>query len=170
MAEPEPERYDNDIHKPVLRSVGAPPPSRPAGSDTILVLAITPVTSALAAARDSVRSFLRRLAVPEHAVADVVLSLEEACKNAIRFSGSSRSIDVKVALAANDICLVVRDHGIGFEPQPIDTAVPPDPFDPQGRGLFLMTCLMDDVRVEADEGAVVSMRKAVGAPAAQTAG
>ena len=107
------------------------------------------------------RAFLRRRAVPEPAVCDVVLSMNEACKNAIRFSGSERSIDVTVAVEHADVHVEVRDHGVGFAPAPIDTAVPPDPLEPHGRGLFLMSCLMDDLRVARNRGAVVRMRKAV---------
>ena len=79
------------------------------------------------------------VAVPEHAVCDVVMSMNEACKNAIRFSGSERPIDVTVAVEHDDVHVVVRDHGVGFAPAPIDTAVPPDPLEPHGRGLFLMS-------------------------------
>ncbi len=107
------------------------------------------------------RVFLRGFDVPENALFDVVLSLEEACKNAIRFSGSERPIDVTVALHAGEVRLVVRDHGVGFEPRHVDVSRPPDPLDPQGRGLFLMTCLMDDVQIDCDQGAIVTARKTV---------
>ena len=152
---------NDDFPARILRSVDPQKPNLPAAPDDTLVLAVVPATSALAAARDAVRVFLRRLTVPEGAVYDIVLSLEEACKNAIRFSGSRRPIDVTIATDATDISLEVRDHGVGFEPRPIDRAVPPDPLEIQGRGLFLMACLMDDVRVACDQGTVVTMRKTV---------
>ena len=160
MTDPAPQRHD-DFPARILRSADPQRPSLPVAPDDTLVLAIVPATSALAEARDAVRAFLRRLVVPEGAVCDVVLSLEEACKNAIRFSGSRCPIDVTVATDATDVSLEVRDHGVGFEPRPIDPAVPPDPLETQGRGLFLMACLMDDVRVACDQGTVVTMRKAV---------
>jgi anti-sigma regulatory factor (Ser/Thr protein kinase) len=160
MTEPAPQRRD-DFPARILRSADPHKPSLPAAPDDTLVLAIVPAASALAAARDAVRAFLRRLTVPEGAVCDVVLSLEEACKNAIRFSGSNCPINVTVAADATDVGLEVRDHGIGFEPRPIDPALPPDPLEIQGRGLFLMACLMDDVRVAYDRGTVVTMRKAM---------
>jgi len=160
MTDPAPQRHD-DFPARILRSADPQKPSLPAAPADTLVLAIVPATSALAAAREAVRVFLRRLTVPEGAVCDVVLSLEEACKNAIRFSGSRCPIDVTVATDATDVSLEVRDHGVGFEPRPIDPAVPPDPLETQGRGLFLMACLMDDVRVACDQGTVVTMRKAM---------
>jgi len=126
-----------------------------------LSLAVQPILSALGPARERVRTFLRGFDLPERAVFDVVLCLEEACKNAIRFSGSERDIDVTVAVTPREVGLVVRDHGVGFEPGPVDPAVPPDPLDTQGRGLFLLHCLMDDVRIARDRGAVVTARRAV---------
>ena len=159
MTDP-PERH-HDFPARILRSTDPRRPGLATAPNDTLVLAVAPATSALAAARDAVRAFLRRLTVPEGAVYDVVLSFEEACKNAIRFSGSSCPIDVTVATDATDVSLEVRDHGVGFEPRPIDTTVPPDPLDIQGRGLFLMTCLMDDVRVACDGGTVVTMHKVV---------
>ena len=153
-----------------LRPAGEPPgtsPGTPSASDQCpggrcaLSLAVTPMLSALGPAREQARVFLRGFDLPEPAVFDVVLCLEEACKNAIRFSGSERDIDVTVAVSRREVDLVVRDHGVGFEPGEIDRAVPPDPLDTQGRGLFLLNCLMDDVRIARDRGAIVIARKAV---------
>ena len=126
-----------------------------------LCLAIDPVASALVGARDRVRSFLRGFDLPEHTVFDVVLSLQEACKNAVRFSGSDRPIDVTVTMRAGEVAFVIRDHGVGFAPRPIDGCTTPDPGDPRGRGLFLMSCLMDDVEISRDRGAIVRARKVV---------
>ena len=170
MPEPTPERL-NEVHEPTVQpgpALGRPalgsaakPQGEPTATELALSFAVNPVTSALAAARDSVRAFLRDLNVPERTVFDVVLSLEEACKNAIRFSGSERAIDITVGVHADEVRLVVRDHGVGFAPRQIDVSRPPDLLDPQGRGLFLMSCLMDDVQVDCDQGAIVSARKTV---------
>jgi anti-sigma regulatory factor (Ser/Thr protein kinase) len=186
LPEPAPERAD-EVPEPTLQSAPEPaqvqptlqsapepaqvqrtlqpaaelPQGEPVAAERALSLAVSPVTSALAAARDTVRAFLRGFSVPERTVFDVVLSLEEACKNAIRFSGSDCAIDVTVAMHADEVRLVIRDHGVGFEPRHIDVSRPPDPLDPQGRGLFLMSCLMDDVRIDCDQGAIVSASKTV---------
>jgi anti-sigma regulatory factor (Ser/Thr protein kinase) len=153
-----------------LRPAGSPPVDPHGGpvasgrclaGRCALSLAVTPALSALGAAREQARTFLRGFDLPEPAVFDVVLCLEEACKNAIRFSGSDREIDVTVAVSRHEVDLVVRDHGVGFEPRDVDPAVPPDPFETQGRGLFLLNCLMDDVRIARDRGAIVRARKAV---------
>ena len=105
--------------------------------------------------------FLRGFDLPEPAVFDVVLCLEEACKNAIRFSGSERDIDVTVAVSrarSTSSCATTASVSSRAE---IDRSVPPDPLDTQGRGLFLLNCLMDDVRIARDRGAIVTARKAV---------
>ena len=128
---------------------------------TSLHLTVSPAASALAATRARVRTFLRGSDVPEHVVFDVVLTLEEACKNAIRFSGSDRAIEVTVVVDPREVRLVIRDHGVGFKPRKVDLSRPPDLSDSQGRGLFLIHCLMDDVRVACDQGAIVTARKAV---------
>ena len=126
-----------------------------------LCLAVDPVVSALAGARDLVRSFLRGFGLPEQTVFDVVLSVQEACKNAIRFSGSERPVDVTVSVRAGEVGFVIRDHGVGFAPRPIELGTHPDPGDAQGRGLFLMHCLMDDLEITRDRGAIVRARKTV---------
>ncbi len=123
-----------------------------------LSLTVAAVASALPGARDQARVFLRESSVPERTVFDVVLCMEEACKNAIRFSGTDRDIDVTLGVSATDVLLVIRDHGAGFEPGYIDVSRTPDPFEQHGRGLFLLHYLMDDVRIERDRGAVVSAR------------
>jgi len=124
-----------------------------------LSLSVAPQASALPAARDKVRVFLRGFAVPERDVFDVVLCMEEACKNAIRFSGSERDIDVTLGVSRADVHLVIRDHGSGFEPRPVDVSHKPDPFEQHGRGLFLLHALMDDVRIRRDRGAIVTARR-----------
>ena len=141
-------------------------PGEPASTDAgdyerALHIALTPLASALGPARDSARLFLRGFDVPEQTVFDIVLSLEEACKNAIRFSGSQRDIDVTVAVTSREVRLVIRDHGVGFKPPDIDISATPDLSDPRGRGLFLIHALMDDVRIACDDGAIVTARKSV---------
>ena len=166
MTQPLPVPPESD--KSFLRWAAAPPggsngpaPGAPGKAERALRLAVVPAASALGPARDAVRTFLRRLKVPEDTVFDIVLSLEEACKNAIRFSGSDQAIEVTVVVDPREVRLVIRDHGVGFKPRKVDLSRPPDLSDSQGRGLFLIHCLMDDVRVACDQGAIVTARKAV---------
>ena len=133
----------------------------PARERHVLALAVAPHPEALVPMRRDARVFLQGFDVPEGVVADVVLSLQEACKNAIRFASSEREIDVTVAVGADAVQLVVHDHGVGFHPtvRTETPATPPDPLAQHGRGLFLIGALMDDVQIVRDHGAVVIMRR-----------
>ena len=117
--------------------------------------------SELAAARQQLSAFLHDLDLQREVVDSVLLCVQEACKNAIRFSGSQRDIDVTVAVTSREVRLVIRDHGMGFKPPEVDISRTPDLSDQQGRGLFLIHCLMDEVRIACDDGAIVTARKAV---------
>jgi anti-sigma regulatory factor (Ser/Thr protein kinase) len=129
------------------------------GSRSSLTLAVAPSPSALPAVREQVRVFLNGLAAPDNSIDDVILCLHEACKNAIRFSGSDRAIDVAVSVRRGEIRLVVRDHGVGFKQRVADAIRLPDPLEPQGRGLFLIAALMDHVTVVNDHGTIVKMTR-----------
>ena len=62
-----------------------------------------------------------------------------------------------------EVVIVVRDHGGGFDPLGVpDPLDPANTFKPSGRGIFLMRALMDRVAF-ADGGREVQMckRKAV---------
>lgn len=87
----------------------------------------------------------------------VLLCIQEACKNAIRFSGSPKGIDVTVGLERDAVRAVVRDYGEGFfyagSPER------PEPLAPSGRGLFLINALMDSVHITQSTGMQVSMVK-----------
>ena len=133
----------------------------PARERHVLALAVAPRAEALVPMRHDARVFLQGFGVPDSVVSDVVLSLQEACKNAIRFAHSKRDIDVTVAVGADAIQLVVHDHGAGFHPsaRTRTPATPPDPLAQHGRGLFLIGALMDDVQIVRDHGAVVIMRR-----------
>jgi anti-sigma regulatory factor (Ser/Thr protein kinase) len=144
-----------------LRDAARRPPRgllRTPGSGCALSLSVAAVASSLPTARDQARLFLRGFSVPERAVFDVVLCMEEACGNAIRYGGTDRDIDVTVVVSTTHVQLVIRDHGVGFEPWPVDVSHKPDPLAQHGRGLYLLHALMDDVRIERDGGAVVIAR------------
>ena len=158
----EPGRDPRRVPAPVRDAARGPQGGRRttprAGSGCALSLSVAAAASALPVARDQAHVFLRGFSVPERTVFDVVLCMQEVCKNAIRFSGTDRDIDVTVGVSSTHVHLVIRDHGAGFEPRPVDVSSQPDPFVQHGRGLFLLHSLMDDVRIERDGGAVVIAR------------
>jgi PAS domain S-box-containing protein len=116
--------------------------------------------SRLADLRQDVRGFLRRQALSEMDTQDVLLCLQEACTNAVRFGDSRHGMDVEVSLSDDSLVAIVRDYGAGFDvPHPSPT--PPDPFTPNGRGLLLIHSLMDHVEITCPGGAEVRMLKSM---------
>jgi serine/threonine-protein kinase RsbW len=114
--------------------------------------------SELASARHQLSAFLHDLDLEREVVASVLLCVQEACKNAIRFSGSPSGIDLSVTLKEGAVHAVVRDHGAGFDiSRQTDEA--PDPFRDSGRGLFIIHALMDRVEICGSAGTEVRMCK-----------
>ena len=116
--------------------------------------------SELAAARRQLSAFLQDLDLEREVVDSVLLCVQEACKNAIRFSGSPKGIDLTVTLKEGAVHTVVRDYGAGFDLS-FQTDEAPDPFRDSGRGLFLIHALMDHVEIFGSAGTEVRMCKAV---------
>lgn len=116
--------------------------------------------ASLPEAREHVRAFLGAWGVPRPVTADVLLCLQEACKNAIRFSGSRYGMKVLVALEPEAVLCVVKDRGVGFDPATLDR-LQSDPLSPSGRGLLLIGALMDEVNLRTNHGVEVRMRKRI---------
>ncbi len=106
---------------------------------------------------------LIQTAIPESKRFDIMLALSEAVTNAIRH-GSHNSpgkfVDIKVTITSNTVNISVHDYGKGFAPEAI-----PDPtkeenlYTPNGRGVFLIKTLADDVKFDFSEnGTTVNVK------------
>ena len=94
---------------------------------------------------------------------DIMLALSEAVTNAIRHgchSTSGKYVDIEVTITSNAVNISVHDCGKGFEPEAI-----PDPtkeenlYTPNGRGVFLIKTLADDVQFNFGEnGTTVNVK------------
>jgi serine/threonine-protein kinase RsbW len=94
---------------------------------------------------------------------EIMLALSEAVTNAIRHGcggGESDFVDIEVKITSSAVYISVHDCGKGFEPDAL-----PDPTQddrlliPNGRGVFLIKNLADDVRYEfADDGTTVNVK------------
>lgn len=93
--------------------------------------------------------------IQEDAFGNVLIAVTEAVNNAISHGNkqnSSLSIDVAVGDSSDSFCFIIKDQGKGFDYDNL-----PDPTSPEnilkenGRGIFLMKNLSDEVAFN-DEG------------------
>jgi serine/threonine-protein kinase RsbW len=77
------------------------------------------------------------------------VALSEALANAIVYGNGldpSKSVDVRIEVASSDIAVHVCDEGPGFDYSAVPDPTLPDRVDrPDGRGLFLIRQLVDNV-------------------------
>ncbi|MBV8234719.1 MAG: ATP-binding protein, partial [Acidimicrobiia bacterium] len=86
----------------------------------------------------------------------------ELCTNAVRFSsGAPGALSVHAWGEGDAIVVAVSDDGTGFDWRPPDEA--PDPNSDKGRGLFLVSTLVDQVDVSRRDGrtVVTAVKRAV---------
>lgn len=112
---------------------------------------------------DGVLHLLRERNWPEVETMKVELALTEALANAIRHgcqNDPSRQLQCCVtADASGELMIVVRDPGTGFDPASVPHPLEGDNiYKGSGRGIFLISALMDDVAFEAG-GREIQMRK-----------
>jgi serine/threonine-protein kinase RsbW len=94
---------------------------------------------------------------------EIELALQEALANAVRHGcqgDPAKSVECRIAYeSTGEVRIVVRDPGPGFDvsgvPSPLDDV---NVLRANGRGLFLIHQLMDEVRF-ADGGREIQMRK-----------
>jgi anti-sigma regulatory factor (Ser/Thr protein kinase) len=118
---------------------------------------------------DGVVQVLQEKGWDEREVMAVELALQEAVANAIRHGcKDDRTKQLQCSVScdeANEVVITVRDPGPGFDPSAVaDPLDPANMLKPSGRGIFLISGLMDDVRF-ADGGRELKMRKKKTAPA-----
>jgi anti-sigma regulatory factor (Ser/Thr protein kinase) len=115
----------------------------------------------LAGLRRAARDALRE--VPPQVADELVLALDEAATNAVLY-GSRGGDPVQVAVRVQGAWVeaTVLDHGPAQPPQPSRTT---DQLSGHGRGLWLLRCLVDEVRVErAKLGTRVTLRRRIRSP------
>jgi anti-sigma regulatory factor (Ser/Thr protein kinase) len=121
----------------------------------------------LAGLRQAARDALREVPTP---IADeLVLALDEAATNAILY-GSRGGDPVQVAVWVRGAWVeaTVLDHGPAQPPQPPRTT---DRLSGHGRGLWLLDCLVDEVRVERVKlGTRVTLRRRIRSPSRPSGG
>lgn len=112
--------------------------------------------------RRDLREFLERHGVSGGLCDDLTLVTQEACNNACRCCADGDEVDVSVCRVEGTIVIEVADRGCGFDLAAIRAGWPPQLLRGDGRGLFLMSELTDQVEIVARRpGTLVRMFKAV---------
>lgn len=92
---------------------------------------------------------LQNLKLDKETIVDIQLALLESITNAIIHGNkdNSKKVQIRFSLNDNEIKIIVKDEGLGFDYNNI-----PDPTKDDkllcnnGRGIFLIKCVMDHVR------------------------
>ncbi len=113
---------------------------------------------------EAVRAECRRLQYADHHLSlNVPVALTEALSNAIlrgNREDRSKRVFVRARVGASQLVIDVMDQGAGFDLDACaaDPTTPDHLLDEDGRGLYLMVQLMDQVeRVDGEGGNVVRM-------------
>jgi len=107
-------------------------------------------------------------AADEDAACSVANAVLEAGTNAAQYGGGGNEVEVEVWVRPREIEITVSDRGPGFDPQRVSRAGGSGgPMALRGRGIQIMTELMDEVRFEnrPGGGTTVWLRKVFGNPA-----
>ena len=128
-------------------------------------------TSLLSLLRDFVCSVARHLGFSEQEIAEIEISVDEACANAMEHAysagpaGNHHEVQVELYLSADRMTIRITDHGMGKpdldHPMSMDAYLDINREKFRGLGLVLMRKFMDDVQIYATpgRGTVVEMTK-----------
>jgi PAS domain S-box-containing protein len=118
-----------------------------------------PEPAHLLRARERIRDYLRLYCTDEQLISDVVLCVDEAVANAVSHSGSELDVELSLGFEKGSLVADVRDHGSGFDITTFDSDALPDPQNDHGRGLFIISQLMDSLELHLDGGLGVRMTR-----------
>ncbi len=112
--------------------------------------------------RYDLRGFFEQHGVPAELCEELTLVTQEACNNACRCGGDGADFDVSVCRIGGTVVIEVADRGCGFDLETVQATWPPELLRGDGRGLFLMTQLSDQIEVvPRRRGTLVRMFEAV---------
>lgn len=99
--------------------------------------------------------------IPEELYGNILVSVTEAVNNALRHGNKmneSLNIDFSYEHSDQEIVFTIKDQGTGFDRSLIPDPTHPDNLEkPDGRGIFIMESLSDEVEFQ-DEGSIVSIK------------
>jgi anti-sigma regulatory factor (Ser/Thr protein kinase) len=115
--------------------------------------------SSAAVLREELTTYLTAHDIDDAATRLIVLCADEALINAVAHAAGS-PVGVFADLHGDRLTLQVSDGGPGFDTSQIDSDAEPDLMGEHGRGLFLISNLMDDLEILSDEhGTTLQMER-----------
>lgn len=120
--------------------------------EAIETVSFPSVISNLKVAEDLVDDVCRSNNVHEDHFGNVLIAVTEAVNNAIHHGNledEAKKVTIDVKKAAKDLCFIVKDEGKGFDFNNLPDPTAPENIEKEnGRGIFLMKSLADDVQFE----------------------
>lgn len=120
---------------------------------------VQPSATSLSRLRQAVDALVHRQ-VPASVRQDLLLALDEAVCNAL-VHGAGGDVTVNVRLEDDNVSVTVCDTGDGFDIEGLVHAWPPPFCAESGRGIYLMTRLMDSVVVSAAGPTIIHMSRSL---------
>jgi serine/threonine-protein kinase RsbW len=113
------------------------------------------------------RTALAELGASDDVLSDIEIVLTEACTNVLRHAGPGDEYEVMVDITAEACVIRVVDSGRGFDSAGSASQDPSDDVPEGGRGIGLMTALVDRVQFASrdETGTVVYLEKKIQFPA-----
>ena len=103
--------------------------------------------------RRDLRGYLAAHALAANVACDVVLAADEAFINAVGHAdGGDHPIRVSARVSRSEASVEVQDGGCGFTFRRSDPRSVPDVDCSNGRGVFLIESMMDEVSVRSGQG------------------
>jgi serine/threonine-protein kinase RsbW len=133
--------------------------------EILLSLCLPRDVDSVPVARHIVRHALAEVGVTEDCTHDVELALSEACSNVLLHAGPGEEYDVRLELDERSCELRIVDAGKGFGDAgkgfDVTRGADLDPRAERGRGLGVMSALVDNVRfvTKPTAGTVVHLHK-----------
>lgn len=155
-------RHDDSVALVLRRR--SPAPVQPSHLLSPFRHQFSPRSAAVPVARHLLRDWLEFVPVEADAVESLLLVVSELCSNAVRHaSGKPGSVRLMAWAEADTILIEVSDDGGALTWADQHPSEMPDPDAEQGRGLFLVGVLSDEVtsRIEDDRSIVRVVKHAV---------
>jgi serine phosphatase RsbU (regulator of sigma subunit)/anti-sigma regulatory factor (Ser/Thr protein kinase) len=122
-----------------------------------LVHRFSPTPAAVTIARHLLHDWLTMVPAEPEGSENVLLVASELCSNAVRHaSGEPGGITLTAWVDGDDVVVEVKDDGKGLAPATVVSDEPPDPEAEEGRGLFLVRTIADELSFDVhDDGTSV---------------